>query len=118
MLYLYKVRRNYLTDLPGQRGDVPFQLGDVPGDEDIFGSPKGAQPYSSASAIPSTFGSTMQGVIPSMQPITMLRNRATDFGTRSQVGGVDAQAFYPATACVFVAKYVLQMLYRFSESSN
>ena len=50
----------------------------------------------------------MQGVIPSMQPITMLRNRATDFGTRSQVGGVDAQAFYPATACVFVAKYILQ----------
>ncbi|KAI0886083.1 uncharacterized protein GGS22DRAFT_179088 [Annulohypoxylon maeteangense] len=85
------------------QSDVPFQLGDVPGDEGIFSSPKAAQPYSSAAALPTVFSSTMQGVIPSMQPIAMLRNRSTNFGTRSQVGGVDAQAFYPATACVFVA---------------
>lgn len=52
----------------------------------------------------------MQGAIPSMQPITMMRNSTANLGTRSQVGGVDAQAFYPATACVFVAKYVFQIL--------
>ncbi|KAI1452602.1 hypothetical protein F4805DRAFT_470720 [Annulohypoxylon moriforme] len=85
------------------QNDVPFQLGNVPGDEDIFGPPKVEQPYSSAPALSSAFGSTMQGAIPSTQPIAMLRNRTTNFGTRSQVGGVDAQAFYPATACVFVA---------------
>ncbi|KAI2463593.1 hypothetical protein F4781DRAFT_437283 [Annulohypoxylon bovei var. microspora] len=87
----------------GDEDDTPFQLGDVPCDEDIFESPKRDEAYSTALALPSTFGSTMQGAIPSMQPIAMLRNRSTNLGTRSQVGGVDAQAFYPATACVFVA---------------
>ncbi|KAI1475053.1 hypothetical protein K445DRAFT_65725 [Daldinia sp. EC12] len=33
----------------------------------------------------------------------MLRTRPSDLGSRAQVAGVDAQAFYPATACVFVA---------------
>ncbi|KAI1445237.1 hypothetical protein F5Y02DRAFT_427182 [Annulohypoxylon stygium] len=84
------------------QNDVPFQLGNVPGD-DIFGSPKRAQTFPSAPAVPSTFSTTMQGAIPSMQPITMMRNSTANLGTRSQVGGVDAQAFYPATACVFVA---------------
>jgi hypothetical protein len=37
------------------------------------------------------------------QPRT-LRSRPSDLGARHQVGGVDAQCFYPPTACVFVAK--------------
>ncbi|KAI1079657.1 hypothetical protein F5B20DRAFT_159851 [Whalleya microplaca] len=45
----------------------------------------------------------MQGAVPATQPVRVLRTRTSDIGTRSQVAGVDAQAYYPATACVFVA---------------
>ncbi|KAI1392215.1 uncharacterized protein F4822DRAFT_425426 [Hypoxylon trugodes] len=106
-------------------GNVPFQLGKRTDDGDVFDSPGKIHDASSSdlgrmsamghalafstathfstSASPSGFGSTMQGVIPNTKPVAILRNRASDLSSRAQVGGVDAQTFYPATACVFVA---------------
>ncbi|KAI1141001.1 hypothetical protein F5Y05DRAFT_410851 [Hypoxylon sp. FL0543] len=56
----------------------------------------------STSALDSAYSSNMQGVIPSMQPVAV-QCRSSNTGARTRVGNVDAQAFYPATACVFVA---------------
>ncbi|OTB07318.1 hypothetical protein M426DRAFT_8696 [Hypoxylon sp. CI-4A] len=47
--------------------------------------------------------SSMQGAMQNAQPVPMLRSRRSDLSSRAQIGGVDAQSFYPATACVFVA---------------
>ncbi|KAI1417154.1 hypothetical protein F5Y13DRAFT_202702 [Hypoxylon sp. FL1857] len=57
----------------------------------------------STPSLASAYSSNMQGVIPSMQPVAVQRTRPSNTGTRALVGNVDAQAFYPATACVFVA---------------
>ncbi|KAI0008643.1 hypothetical protein F4779DRAFT_641473 [Xylariaceae sp. FL0662B] len=80
-----------------------FQVGNAPGD-DVFLSPSRAQEsYLSAPNAAGASVSSMQGAVPAMQPVRVLRTRNSDIGNRSQVAGVDAQAFYPATACVFVA---------------
>ncbi|KAI0838091.1 hypothetical protein F5Y06DRAFT_287564 [Hypoxylon sp. FL0890] len=57
----------------------------------------------STPALASAYSSSVQGVIPSMQPVAVQRLRPSNTGTRAQVSNVDAQAYYPATACVFVA---------------
>ncbi|KAI0112859.1 hypothetical protein F4814DRAFT_449311 [Daldinia grandis] len=86
-----------------EQNDARFQIGKVSDDGDVFESPVRPNTQVSATAPLNMLGSTMQGVIPTMQPVPMLRTRASDVGNRAQVAGVDAQAFYPATACVFVA---------------
>ncbi|KAI1652583.1 hypothetical protein F4813DRAFT_400919 [Daldinia decipiens] len=86
-----------------EQNDARFQIGKVSDDGDVFESPVRPNAQVSAAAPLNMLGSTMQGVIPTMQPVPMLRTRASDVGNRAQVAGVDAQAFYPATACVFVA---------------
>ncbi|KAI1472288.1 uncharacterized protein F4812DRAFT_454103 [Daldinia caldariorum] len=88
---------------PDEQKGPDFQVGKVSDDGDVFESPARSSAQPSASAALNMLGSTMQGAIPTMQPIPMLRTRPSDVGNRAQVGGVDAQAFYPATACVFVA---------------
>ncbi|KAL7621232.1 hypothetical protein AAE478_008549 [Parahypoxylon ruwenzoriense] len=84
------------------QGDSSFQVGKVHDDGDVFAaSPNkahGTHPPASVSP-----AATVKAAIPTKQPVHALRSRASDLGTRSQVAGVDAQAFYPATACVFVA---------------
>ncbi|KAI8957713.1 hypothetical protein F5Y11DRAFT_352252 [Daldinia sp. FL1419] len=87
-----------------EQNDTPFQVGKDSDDGDVFESPVRPATQRAAQAPPNTLGSTMQGVVPTMQPVPMLRTRGSDLGNRAQLGaGVDAQAFYPATACVFVA---------------
>ncbi|OTA58622.1 hypothetical protein K449DRAFT_397841 [Hypoxylon sp. EC38] len=63
----------------------------------------GLKKQASTPLLASAYGSNMQGVIPSMQPVAIQRVRHSNTGTRALVGNVDAQSFYPATACVFVA---------------
>ncbi|KAI5867724.1 hypothetical protein GGS23DRAFT_612884 [Durotheca rogersii] len=84
------------------QNNIGFQVGKYDDDRNVFGiSPnevRGA--YTQA---PMTVGSTMQAAFPVCPARTPLRSRASELGIRSQVAGIDAQAFYPATACVFVA---------------
>ncbi|KAI1370722.1 hypothetical protein F4677DRAFT_457660 [Hypoxylon crocopeplum] len=103
--------------LPQQKGvnalkDTSFQLGKIPEDGDVFLSPRRSPraPEARSSALtvvpaPETLGATMQGVVPTTQLVPMLRGRdsAADVGIGARAGSVDAQTFYPATACVFVA---------------
>ncbi|KAI2619714.1 hypothetical protein GGR54DRAFT_640039 [Hypoxylon sp. NC1633] len=86
--------------LTAKSDDDPFQVGQLASDGDVFSSPHRAPRSPTVGPSAGTQGLTMQGVIPTMmQPVRTLRPRAS----AARVGGVDAQAFYPATACVFVA---------------
>ncbi|KAH8661880.1 hypothetical protein BX600DRAFT_550747 [Xylariales sp. PMI_506] len=113
-----------------------FQVGNVPGDGDVFDSPKRTPEGSisnlhvsgqSGAQITSVFMErysppiTEESLIaagyehkglnpypPGMRkyepPVThVVHINDSDLSSRHQVGGVDAQSFYPPTACVFVA---------------
>ncbi|KAI1501658.1 hypothetical protein F5X99DRAFT_408884 [Biscogniauxia marginata] len=93
-----------------------FQLGNTR-DEDVFTAPTGQSlenvPSSTNAIAKATFGNTGLALGPqsfsyarvASSPATVrgTRNRPSDIGTRHQIAGVDAQAYYPPSACVFVA---------------
>lgn len=61
----------------------------------------------SVNALPNTPGLSMQGVIPSTQHLQVVHAASSEAGETAQGSNVedeDPQTYYPATACVFVAK--------------
>ncbi|KAI1493964.1 hypothetical protein F5X96DRAFT_685290 [Biscogniauxia mediterranea] len=90
-----------------------FQIGSSR-DEDVFTSkaleiipppssaiPAAALGSNSLALGPRSF--SYANVASSPIPIRGARNRPSDIGSRHQIAGVDAQAYYPPSACVFVA---------------
>ncbi|KAI1771631.1 hypothetical protein F4818DRAFT_444958 [Hypoxylon cercidicola] len=75
--------------------------------DDVFSSSPAGTPGQSASVAMASdsryLSPSMHGVVANMEPVKILRSRASHMGIRTHVGNVDAQSYYPATACVFVA---------------
>lgn len=74
-------------------------------DEDVFTSPAKPSGSSKLTASSAVFTPRSADTAGLESPAGhTLRYRASDLGVRHQVCGIDAQTYYPPTACVFVAK--------------
>lgn len=93
------------------RNPTHFQVGNVPGDGDVFSSggvtlPSGRPAIETPAGFPASFPSypTDRPYPPNQPGAAIDRPCSPQSARRDRVGNVDAQAYYPATACVFVAK--------------
>ncbi|RYP33385.1 hypothetical protein DL767_004790 [Monosporascus sp. MG133] len=95
----------------GMQYPAHFQVGNVPGDGDVFMSQGVATLPLVRPAIATTGG--FPGAFPQYptgqssgagdNPVRIVRTRSPDANRGDRASNVDAQAFYPASACVFVA---------------
>ncbi|RYP23688.1 hypothetical protein DL765_000984 [Monosporascus sp. GIB2] len=95
----------------GMQNPAHFQVGNVPGDGDVFMSQGVAALPQFIPAIATTGG--FPGAFPQYptgqssgagdNPVHIVRARSPDANRGDRASNVDAQAFYPASACVFVA---------------
>ncbi|RYP77796.1 hypothetical protein DL771_000893 [Monosporascus sp. 5C6A] len=95
----------------GMQNPAHFQVGNVPGDGDVFMSqgvatfPPVRPAIATSGGFPGAFPQypTGQSSGSGDNPVRIVRTRSPDANRGDRASNVDAQAFYPASACVFVA---------------